>query len=186
MPLLVTERIKDLATAAVLIVVGIGGFLFINPTGAAVSNGPGGLSWRSLPFIYSGLLLALTAVYLLTSIRGLAAAIGAPEEAGPASDPGEQAHARLTNLRRLGVVVCVVAYIMVLPPFGFVLTTPVLLFVMFYLFGRTNLVGNLLTALIGGFALALLFIGFLKLPLHGALWDPATRWLNGLMRSIGA
>lgn len=180
----VTERLKDLLTAAILIVVGIGGFVFINPTGASITDGPGGLSWRSLPFIYSGLLLALTGLYLVSTLRGLAAAMGT-RDAGPAPDLDEAAHARITNLRRIGVIICTVAYMVALPLFGFVMTTPVLLFVMFYLFGRTALTGNLLTAIIGGLALSLLFIGFLKLPLHGSLWDPATHWLNGLMRSIG-
>ena len=180
------ESVKDLVTAALLAVVGIGGFVFINPRGAAVNIGPGGLSWQSLPFIYSGLLLVLTAVYALTSLRGLMAARrqAGPDREARAGRTNDADAERLTNWRRAAVAICILLYALALPRFGFVITTPVLLFVLFHVFGRKDPVRNAITALVGGALLALLFIGVLHLPLQGTTWDPATRAVGDLMRLL--
>jgi hypothetical protein len=181
-----SERIKDIVTAAALLAVGVGGFLFINSKGAPVTEGPGGLSWRSLPFIYSGLLIGFTLIYAALSMIGLVKALGAEGGASrPSSPPAELAHERLTNVRRLATVACLVAYAATLPMFGFAVTTPLLLFVLFYVFGRTSLAQNLMLALVGGLALWVLFVGILKLPLRGGLWDPLTPFLSNFLRSMG-
>ena len=188
----VNERVKDLVTVVLLLAVGVGGFLFINPKGAAITEGPGGLSWRSLPFIYSGLLIGLTLVYGLTSAYGLWRAVrnGEDGETGEAASPelrdeGDRKAARTADLRRVAVVVCLAAYALSLPMFGFIITTPVLLLVLFYAFGRTRLSHNLTLAIVGGAVLSLLFIGLLKLPLRGAVWDPATPSVSQLFRTLG-
>ncbi|MEZ5650087.1 MAG: tripartite tricarboxylate transporter TctB family protein [Burkholderiaceae bacterium] len=183
----VKERVKDLVTAALLAVVGIGGFVFINPRGATVNIGPGGLSWQSLPFIYSGLLLVLTAVYALSAVRALMAARrqARPDRAAPDARTSDDDAERLTNRRRAAVALCTLLYALALPRFGFVISTPVLLFVLFRVFGRKDSVRNGITALVGGALLALLFIGVLHLPLQGTTWDPATRALGDLMRMLG-
>ncbi|MEZ5842396.1 MAG: tripartite tricarboxylate transporter TctB family protein [Hyphomicrobiaceae bacterium] len=182
----VADRIKDLVTALVLAGVAIGGFLFINPKGAAVTEGPGGLSWRSLPFIYSGLLLALTVVYASISMIGLRRALRNRMDAAVATlEHPPLTDQRRTDLRRLATVACLVLYATTLPMFGFALTTPVLLLALFFVFGRTNLFANLTLSLLGGFLLWLLFVGILKLPLRGEVFDPLTPFMSNTLRAMG-
>ena len=182
----VNERVKDLVTAGLLLMVGIGGFLFVNPKGVAVTPGPGGLTWRSLPFIYSGLLIGLTLVYALVSFAGLLRALKERDTA-PSIEVAieDAAHSRLSNQRRLATVGCLVAYALALPQFGSVAMTPLLLVSLFYVFGRTNHLQNLALAIGGGSVLSLLFIGILKLPLRGSTLDPLTPMLSNLLRSMG-
>jgi Tripartite tricarboxylate transporter TctB family len=119
-------------------------------------------------------------------VFGLARALGADRAAAdPASTPAEVRHERLTNMRRLATIVCLGAFVATLPLFGFAVTTPLLLFVLFYVFGRTSLAQNLVLAFVGGLALWVLFVGILKLPLRGTLWDPLTPFLSNFLRSMG-
>lgn len=62
------ERIKDLVLSFVLLIVGVAGFLFINPTGTEVVDGPGGLSFRTLPFVEFGALIFLVLLYVAASL----------------------------------------------------------------------------------------------------------------------
>lgn len=181
----VNERAKDLMTAAVLLAVGIGGFLFINPKGAAISEGPGGLSWRSLPFIYSGLLIGLTLIYGGLSALALVRALKNDGGSSAERSTAELARDQVNDLRRLATVACLVVFAATLPLFGFAVTTPLLLLALFYVFGRTDHAQNLLVAFIGGLGLWVLFVGILKMPPRGSLWDPLTPLLSNVLRSVG-
>ena len=180
------ERIKDLVLGFVLAAIGIGGFLFINPTGAAVTEGPGGLSWRTLPFIYSGLLLLLVAFFLASTLFDFwLLSKGEP----PRSLLGERPEVKadpLSDRRRVMTLICITAYAASLGAFGFAISTFVLLFVMFRILGRTELMRNALIALVGTVLLWVLFIGLLKLPISGNVWDPVTPWLNKAYQMTGA
>lgn len=180
------ERLKDLLLAAVLLVVGIGGFLFVNPTGAAVHEGPGGLSWRSLPFLYSGLLLFLVAIFILSTVldlwliaRGEAPRALLGERPPVTGDP-------VSDGRRVLTLICLVAYAAALKAFGFAIATFVLLFVMLRVLGRSAYVQNTLIALVGTLLLWVLFIGILKLPIEGNVWDPVTPFFKAIYAITGA
>ena len=179
------ERLKDLVLAVVLVAIGIGGFLFINPQGADVTTGPGGLSWRSLPFIYSGLLIALSLIYGASTAIGLRRAIadanGTQHGSQIETRPGE----RKANGRRVATLIALVGYALALPLFGFAIATPLLLLAMFVVLGREGLASNIGLALFGGFLLWLLFVRVLKLPLRGDLWDPITPILSKIVGAIG-
>lgn len=179
------ERFKDLALAAALAVVGIGGFVFVGPSDM-VYPGPGGLTWRSLPFIYSGLLLALVALYVGSTVLDLLAMRRGrvpPALLGPR--PPVQRDS-VADMRRLATFGCILAYALALAPFGFAIATPVLLFAMLRVLGRRDLMRNAVVALVGGLLLWLLFVGILKLPLEGRTFDPLTPALNALYRATGA
>lgn len=180
------EAAKDLALVVVLACVGVGGFLFINPAGVEVFDGPGGMSWRSLPFIYSGLLLFLVALLAASTFHDMQrlrrgreplALLGAREPSG--SDPQ-------TTTRRVLTVACIFLYAASVEAFGFAISTPLLLFAMLTVLGRRNYKQSLLLALIGGLLLWILFVGVLKLPMTGLTWDPVTPVLDDLYRMTGA
>lgn len=180
-----SERYKDMVLVVVLAFVGIGGFLFINFEDNEAYASLGGLSWRSIPFIYSGLLLGLVGLMGLATVfdimqlrKGLSAPsiFGAPE---PTSST------LLSNWRRAISFVAIVVYAWGIGAFGFAISTVFLLFVMFVAFGRRNLLKNLITALIGSLVLWVLFVGILKLPMRGNIFDPVTPVLTSIYKSTG-
>ena len=66
-----SEKLKEVCLGVFVLGISIVGFLFVNPTNAPVTEGPGGLSWRTVPYIYSGLLMGLALLFLaITIIRG--------------------------------------------------------------------------------------------------------------------
>ena len=188
-----SETQKDVALGLFVLAIAIGGFLFVNPTDAPVTEGPGGLSWRTMPFVYSGLLLLLALLFIaITLVKGPIPASSDPGESREleresaderATEAGERPFAgwRVATWRRVATVVLLVAYSQALGPFGFAATTPLFLFALFTVFGKTGWLQNLLVSVIGGLVLWLLFASLLKMPLRGSLWDP----LSGLLRGLG-
>ncbi len=180
------ETVKDLVLAVVLACVGVGGFLFVNPTDSPVFDGPGGMSWRSLPFIYSGLLLFLVAVLAASTLHD---ALRLRRGREPLALLGERPPAtsdRGTWLKRVLTVACIFLYAAGIEAFGFAISTPLLLFAMLTVLGERNHGRNVLLALIGGLLLWILFVGVLKLPMTGLTWDPVTPVLDDLYRMTGA
>jgi len=172
--------------AFALALVGIGGFVFINPTGSDVYPGPGGMNWQTLPLIYSGLLLALVGVYVLSTLADLRHLFRGE---APRSMLGERppvSGSNLSNLRRVLTLLCLVFYAVGLREVGFAIATTVLLFVMLRVLGRTDLLRNAVVSILGGLLLWILFVGILKLPLTGQFWDPLTPVLNALYQMTGA
>lgn len=181
-----TERYKDLLLAAVLLFIGIGGFVFINPTGADVTDGPGGLSWRTMPFIYSGILLGLVALFVASTLFDLwLIKNGRPPRAIFGERPVVEGDP-VSDTRRVLVVACLFAYAASIKAFGFAIATLALLFIMLRVLGRRQWLQNLVIALIGTVLLWLLFVGALKLPLAGEVWDPVTPVLNAIYAATGA
>ena len=190
-----TEKSKDLALGVFILAIAIGGFLFVNPADAPVTKGVGGISWRTLPFAYSGLLLICACLFLgLTALQGNGAESSKTEintgDTAPDTDvePPESTvfGFKLSALRRLLVVAILVVYSQALSAFGFAISTPVFLFAVLFIFGKINVRENFLVSTIGGLVLWLLFSYFLRMPLSGALWDPVTPALNHLLRAMGA
>lgn len=193
-----TEKAKDLTLGLVVLAIAIGGFVFINPTGAAVTKGVGGLTWRTLPFIYSGLLLVFTLLFLgFTLFKGAQPvseegeaenelAAQAAEIDGPAPEEGPKLFGfDLADVRRVAVIALLIAYSQAIGAFGFALSTPVFLFAVLYVFGKMKPVENLLVSLIGGAVLWMLFSYLLHMPLTGSVWDPVTPGLNHALRAMG-
>lgn len=195
----VSEKSKDLVLGLCILAFALGGFVFVNPTGAPVTEGPGGLSWRTLPLIYSGLLLALAVVFLAATLLGASEAVGGRSD-GPADRPatadggsgqaaietGPPGSRAVPAMRRVGVVVCLLAYSQALGAFGFALSTPVFLLALLYLFGRRDARENLLVSIVGGGVLWVLFAYLLRMPLRGDVWDPVTPALLSGLRALGA
>ncbi len=182
----VAETIKDLVLAVALACVGAGGFLFINPTDAPVFDGPGGMSWRSLPFIYSGLLLFLVALLGASTLHDMLRLRRGREPLALLGERPPSASDRGTWLKRLLTVACIFFYAAGIEAFGFAISTPLLLFAMLTLLGQRRYGQSLLLSLVGGLLLWILFVGVLKLPMTGLTWDPVTPVLDDLYRLTGA
>ena len=161
------EILLDLLLAGAFAGFGLCGFLLVNPSGAALFEGPGGISWRTLPFVYSGLLLALTAIFAVQRLVALSRAPLRAERYWHGLD-------RRVLARRLATLLVLILYVLGFGAFGFTLATPLFLFVMFRIYGLRDPLRNALRALLGGALLWLLFVQALKLPLYGTLWDPIT------------
>lgn len=101
----INEKLKDLSLAATLLAIGIGGFLFINPQGAEVTEGPGGMTWRSMPFIYSGLILLLAAIWL---IRGVVEYLRGDAAEEPSAKAAKAPASPATTARRVITVISVI------------------------------------------------------------------------------
>lgn len=191
------EKAKDALLGLAIVAFAVCGFLFVNPTNAPAIEGPGGITWRTLPYIYSGLLLALASLFvILTLLRGPLPLSPDPGDVEPAADddsaarpddqPSSATSARwLPAFRRLAVVIILVVYSQALGAFGFAMSTPLFLFALLYVFGRTQARENALISLIGGFALWVLFAYLLKMPLAGDVWDPVTPTLTAAARMVG-
>lgn len=191
-----SEKVQEILLGTFVLGIGIVGFVFINPTDAPVTEGPGGLSWRTVPFIYAGLLIALAVVFLaITIIRGPIpvdevtpeeAEYDAEEEAMEAAAPHPTMFGvQIATLRRVAVIVALILYAQAMNAFGFAMTTPLFLFFVLYVFGRTKLGENLLVSIVGGFVLWTLFAHLLKMPLTGHTWDPLTPALGAALRALG-
>lgn len=190
-----SDKTKDLAVGVAVLLFAIGGFVFVNPTHAPLTEGPGGLSWRTIPFIYSGLLLALAVIYLvITAVRGAVPMEEATaEEAHAHAEADAEAHApepmrfgfRLSTIRRTAVIIALVVYSQAIGAFGFALSTPVFLYVLLHIFGRPRVRENAIVSVVGGLALWVLFDHLLKMPLRGDVWDPLSPALTAAFKAMG-
>lgn len=190
-----TEKSKNLALGVFILAIAIGGFLFVNPTGAPITKGIGGITWRTLPFIYSGLLFILACLFLgLTIWQGRLPSAAEDEiEASGVEEVSTQIEPpaarlmgiQLATLRRLAVVTLLIIYSQALNAFGFAIATPPFLLAVLFVFGRTKLGENILVSTVGGLVLWFLFSYLLRMPLSGAIWDPLTPALNHFLRALG-
>lgn len=190
-----SEKSKDVWLGVFILAIALIGFLFVNPTNAPVTDGPGGVSWRTIPYMYSGLLLVLAILFIaITLINGpIPVDEVTSEETGVLAEEDALEHApepmvfgiRLSTARRVGVIGSLIIYSQAFKAFGFAMTTPVFLFVVLFLFGRKDLRENLLVATIGGFAFWFLFDYLLKMPLRGDLWDPVSPALSAAIKALG-
>ena len=190
------EKRKEIAIGVFIFAFSVVGFLYINPTDAPVTEGPGGLTWQTIPLIYSGLLMALAVLFLATTIlRGpIPVEEFSPEEA--ITEAEEEAREKavskplpfgidISTVRRIAVIAALILYVKGMEAFGFALTTPIFLFLVLYIFGRKKFTENFLVAVIGGAALWLMFAYILKIRLDGSVWDPVSPALSGFLRGLG-
>ena len=176
-----SEGYRDLLTAVCLFTFAIGGFVFINPNGAAVYPGDGGLTWRTLPFAYSAGLALLAAIYALQSLRRIRAerAVALAPHDAAAMDA-----ARTVFIRRTATLVLLLVFASLLQVIGLAILAPVFLFLLFRLYKRGSLRGDIALSVIGGACLWFLFVPVLKLNLAGGALDPVTPALLGLLSAV--
>ncbi len=174
-----SEGRKDLLTALGLLLFAVGGFVFINPNGSGVFAGPGGMTWRTMPFVYAGLLVVFSLIYVVQSVARIRAEVAADAGDGPSAND------KVVLVRRGATLGFLLAYVLLLRVFGFAVMTPLFLFALFRLYGRGHWRGDLGIALVGGLLLWGLFVRVLRLNLDGDVFDPVTPLLFGALRAVG-
>lgn len=176
------DALKELITAVCLLAFAIGGFLFINPEGATVYPGDGGVSWQTLPFIYSSLLAALALIYLVQSVfklrKQMRAGVSQISNTHSATE-------RDVFIRRIGSLVMLLAFAFSLKVFGLALATPVFLFLLFRLYQRGDWQTDMMLSVVGGFLLWVLFVPVLKMNLKGGDLDVLTPFLLKTLNAVG-
>lgn len=177
-----SEGEKDLFTAVALLAFALGGFAFINLDGAVAYPGPGGITWKTMPFIYSGGLAFLSLIYIGQSIRKISREKATPRVPVSAEREAEE---RLIFTRRWITLALLLTYAALMKVIGFAILTPPFLFALFRLYGRGNALGDAALSLVGGFALWMLFVPVLQLNLKGGWFDPVTPFLLNALSMVG-
>lgn len=183
------EKWKDVALGGFVVGIALAGFVFVNPTDAPVVAQAGGMSWRTLPYIYSGLLLFLACLFIGTTILHGPVPVEDHSTEQEQTDTGNDAEdGRILTqsmIRRLLVVVLLIVYSQLLRSFGFAISTPIFLFAIQLTFGNRNLGKIVAVSVIGGGVLWVLFAHLLHMPLRGDLWDPVSPFLTHVLNAIG-
>ncbi|MBV1866693.1 MAG: tripartite tricarboxylate transporter TctB family protein [Marinosulfonomonas sp.] len=173
---------KDILTAVGLLVFALCGFLFLNPESRSAFAGSDGMTWRTMPLIYASLLAGLGAIYLWQSIRKFQAERQQEQEPVPEQTRAED---RTIFFRRTTTIGMLLVYVALMGEFGFAMTTPIFMFLLFRLFKRGSWQGDALISFIGASLLWILFVRILHLNLEGDTWDPVTSFLLGSFRALG-
>lgn len=158
---------RDAAVSSVLIVVGLAAIVRINTVGTSRAAFTQTLTHASLPTLYASMLVFLSALMLIGSLRALLKRRSSVErgDADRSLHRGASSESNRLLLRWLGTLAALVVYAGLLPHVQFLLLTTSFLAILFWLFGRTGLVKVAAASITGGFAFYLLFIVFLRLPL---------------------
>lgn len=177
-----TEGGKDLLTAIGILIFALCGFIFLNPEGRSAFAGSDGMTWRTMPLIYTSLLAGLGAIYFWQSVRKIKLERGLELAHVTAQ---ERAEDRLILFRRVAAIGILLIYVTLMNEFGFAITTPVFMFLLFRLFKRCPWPGDALISLVGSSVLWVLFVRILHLNLKGDTWDPVTPFLLGILKALG-
>lgn len=173
---------KDLITALAILGFAIGGFLFVNPNGVSVYPGDGGLTWRTLPFIYATLLCILSLIYVAQSLQKMRN----ERTQNVAQDDDQQPEfERVVRVRRIGSLLLLLCFAATLKVFGFAVVAPILLFLLFRLYQRGHWKTDLMLSFGGGLALWVLFVPVLKMNLKGGSLDALTPILLSTLNAVG-
>lgn len=163
-----TAAVREAALSTALIVVGIAAIVRVNSVGTSRAVATQTLTHATLPTLYASLLVLLSLVMLIGSLRSILrsrrANVGrqAAEHHEPAGSPSEGT--RLL-VRWFGTLTLLVFYALLLPQIHFLVLTTVFLALLFLLFGRRGWLKVAAASVLGGAGFYLLFIVFLSLPL---------------------
>ena len=119
---------------------------------------------QGLPRMYALLLAALSLILIARSLRGSAPNAGAPNPESRIPNPGSGIP------RVIGMLLIGVAYIIVLPWFGYLLSVAALITATIYFQGGSINGRSILVALSGAAIFWLLFIWLLRIQYPAGLW----------------
>ena len=166
-----SDHAKHIAFSLLLIAIGIGSIVVINTSVAEQTiTGTNFIRFSTMPTIYGALLVVLSGLYLLDSVRKVlragrddrnVAGLAPPAQAANAAGPSP----RTVAVRTFGALVMLVAYTVLLDQVHFFLLTTAFLAALFFLFGHRNLWRVAIVSIAGGTGLYALFIVVLDLPI---------------------
>lgn len=158
--------VKELVLSSALMILSLSAVLIINTTGQQTQVADTeSLTFATMPTIYGSILLLLSAIFFLGSLRQFLSAkhrIPSKTTEGAESDSPSSR----TVITRIGLtLVILVTYVVLLEYVQFLVVTALFLFVMFWVFGQRSLWKMAAVALLGGASFYGLFIYVLDLPI---------------------
>jgi hypothetical protein len=159
--------LRDAALSITLIAVGIAAIARVNTVGTSRAVATQTLTHATLPTLYASLLVLLSLMVLIGSLRSIL-------RSRRAADGRQAAHRRpdrlpsdvtLQLVRWSGTLALLILYAILLPHIHFLFLTTAFLALLFLLFGRRGWLKVAAASVLGGAAFYLLFIVFLNLPL---------------------
>ena len=158
-----SDYFKDMLIALMVLFISIGCFFTYNPADAPMDLGSDGMNFATYPLGVASFLTFLGMIYLVISIKKYLSS----------SDHFDFTKQLLQAIKdnkslyfkRIGTVVLLILFSIILGEINFMLVTSVFLFLGFYLYDRRDYIFMIILSLLGGGFSYGLFVYFLKLPI---------------------
>ena len=158
-----SDLFKDILIAFMVLIISIGCFFTYNPADSPLDIGSDGMNFATYPLGVASFLTFLGLIYLVISIKKYLSS----------SDQFDFTNQLLQAIKdnkslyfkRLGTVVLLILFSIILGEINFMLVTSIFLFLGFYLYDRRDYIFMIILSLLGGGFSYGLFVYFLKLPI---------------------
>ena len=158
-----SDYFKDILIALMVLVISIGCYFTYNPADAPMDLGSDGMNFATYPLGVASFLTFLGLIYLVISIKKYLSS----------SDQFDFTNQLLQAIKdnkslyfkRLGTVVLLILFSIILGDINFMLVTSIFLFLGFYLYDRRDYIFMIIFSILGGGFSYGLFVYFLKLPI---------------------
>ncbi|MAL21554.1 MAG: hypothetical protein CL826_04070 [Crocinitomicaceae bacterium] len=157
------DVIKDIIMGISLIIIGVGCFFTYNPSESPLEVGTDGMTFATYPLGVAVLLLCLSSIYLINSLKNYIIIIkNSTQKVEVISNISKN---RDLYTKRLGSVILLIIYAYFLGKLNFLISTAFFLFAAFYLYDRRDYLKMIIISAFGSACLYMLFVYFLKLQL---------------------
>ena len=157
------DVIKDIIMGISLIIVGVGCFFTYNPSESPLEVGTDGMTFATYPLGVAILLLCLSSIYLINSLKNYIMIIkNSTQKVEVINNISKN---RDLYTKRLGSVILLIIYAYFLGKLNFLISTAFFLFAAFYLYDRRDYLKMIIISACGSACLYMLFVYFLKLQL---------------------
>ena len=157
------EHFKDVVISILVLTISIGCFFTYNPAGAPLQIGTDGMTFATYPLGVASLLTLLGLVYFIISLKKY---LDLKEKHNVISHMTKAIKDNQSlYFKRLGTVILLIGFALIIGEINFMLATSVFLFLGFYLYDRRDYIFMIILSLFGGGFSYGLFVYFLKLPI---------------------
>ncbi len=157
------EHLKDVCIAVLVLIISIGCFFTYNPADAPLQVGTDGMTFATYPLGVASLLTILGTIYFIISLKKYLTSNEKYNLFGYILKAIKDN--RSLYFKRIGTVVLLVAFALILGKVNFLIVTSVFLFLGFYLYDRRDYIFMIILSVLGGLFSYGLFVYFLKLPI---------------------
>ena len=157
------DVIKDIIMGISFIIIGVGCFFTYNPSESPLEVGTDGMTFATYPLGVAVLLLCLSSIYLINSLKNYIIIIkNSTQKVEVINNISKN---RDLYTKRLGSVMLLIIYAYFLGKSNFLISTAFFLFAAFYLYDRRDYLKMIIISAFGSACLYMLFVYFLKLQL---------------------
>ncbi len=158
-----SDYFKDILIALMVLVISIGCFFTYNPADAPMDLGSDGMNFATYPLGVASFLTFLGLIYLVISIKKYLSSSDQFDFTNQLSQAIKDN--KSLYFKRLGTVVLLILFSIILGEINFMLVTSIFLFLGFYLYDRRDYIFMIILSILGGGFSYGLFVYFLKLPI---------------------